>query len=268
MSVMRDSASAQVGLETEDQTINQLNCPFQKYKQRLTLDSLRFGERYVKGELRLVFHARLAAKNYVTVLERFSGAGQAESGGPVVTVKNPDVGKFCDHCWHAHECDEQRMVLVDNIQIVDGPEVFTISTLVRFGSVNCIYSSLRHALYSSIPHGMVFRGMVPDRESGMPGVGRPVGVNELAGQVIKGTSEVMDHVSGDEADFGGRHLEVSNLEDVISRPRVVLGQDYIRMSFDELVPCELQITEVLLARSILTPISASLSSDVIACTLC
>jgi hypothetical protein len=63
--------------------------------------------------------------------------------------------------------------------------------------------------------------------------------------MVKGTSDVVDHVSGDEADFGGRGLEVSNLEDVISRLRVTLAQDYIRISCDEPIPHDFQITEVL-----------------------
>jgi hypothetical protein len=245
MSAIYDAASGKVGLETENQVIDQINKVLERYQNRLTPDNLWLSERYVKGELRLIFHVKIASKNYVAVLERFSSAGQAESGEPGATVKNPDVGKLGDHCWHANECDEQSMVLVSNVRIVDGPEILALSTLVRFGSANRIYGTLRHALYSSIPLGIVFRGTLTDRESGIPGVGPAIGGNELVGQVVKSASEVVNHVSSDEPDIGRRDLEVSNFEEAISRRRIALGQDYIGVSIDEPIPCDLQITEVL-----------------------
>ena len=76
MSAIDNSASPEVRLEAKNQVVNQINRLFQQFKERLTLDNLRLGERYVKGDLRLIFHSRLADKDYVAIFERFSKLGK------------------------------------------------------------------------------------------------------------------------------------------------------------------------------------------------
>ena len=137
------------------------------------------------------------------------------------------------------------MVLVGYIEIVKHPESCAFSTLIRFSSVNRIYRTLRHALYSSSSLGFVFRGTVPDWVSGLLGRNRTVDVNELVGKVVKSASEVVDNVSGDKSNFDGRGLDIEDAIQVISGLRVVLAFDSIRLAADEPIPCDFQIMEVL-----------------------
>ena len=136
------------------------------------------------------------------------------------------------------------MVLVGYVEIVKHPESCAFSTLIRFSSVNRIYSTLRHAFYSSGSLGFVFCGTIPDWISGLLGGGRTVDVNELVGKVVKGASEVVDNVSGDKSNFDGRGLDIENAVQVISSLRVVLAFDSIRLAADESIPCDFQIMEV------------------------
>src|SRR5215213_9681782 len=108
------------------------------------------------------------------------------------------------------------MVLVGYVEIVKHPESCAFSTLIRFGSVNRIYGTLRHALYSSGSLGFVFCGTIPDRISGLLGRVRTVDVNELVGKVVKGASEVVDNVSGNKSHFDVRGLDIEYAVQVIS----------------------------------------------------
>jgi hypothetical protein len=67
----------------------------------------------------------------------------------------------------------------------------------------------------------------------------------LVGKVVKGTSEVVDNVSGDKSNFDGRGLDIENAVQVISSLRVVLAFDSIRLTADEPIPSDFQIMEVL-----------------------
>jgi hypothetical protein len=76
-------------------------------------------------------------------------------------------------------------------------------------------------------------------------MGRTVDVNELVGKVVKGTSEVMNHISGEQPNFSRRSLDVEYAINVIPSLRVVLTFDSIGVAIDETIPRDFQITEVL-----------------------
>lgn len=224
-------------LEADNQVVNQINKLLEKFKERLTLDNLRLSERYIKGEIRILIHFRFTDKEYVAIFQRLSDVGGADcvsSTSGDCDLPSPD----------ANDCNEQSMVLIGNVQFVENPK-HVCSTLIRVGSVNCIYSTLRHALYSSMSLGMVFRGTIPDGEGGLLGMGRTGGVNELIGEMVKGTSEVVNNISGNKSDFGGRGLEFSHVKDVISRMRIIVGLNDIGVSLDEPIPRDFQVTDVL-----------------------
>ena len=109
------------------------------------------------------------------------------------------------------------MVLVGYVEIVKHPESRAFSTLIRFRSVNRIYRTLRHALYSSGSLGFVLCGTIPDWIRGLLGRGRTVDVNELVRKVVKGASEVVDNVSGDEAEL--RRLVLILLDNAVKYSR-------------------------------------------------
>lgn len=52
--------------------------------------------------------------------------------------------------------------------------------------------------------------------------------------MVKGASEIVDHVSGDKYDFDGGILDVEYAINVISRLRITLTPDSIGFAIDEL----------------------------------
>ena len=234
--------------KTENQTVNKVVKFLEDYKNRMTFDNLRIGERYVKGDVRLIVHIRFADKDYVAVFERSSDAARhaetADASLDASPAEKKVAGDFKRHPADVNEGNQQSVVLVGNVQIVDSPE-HVIATFVRVGNVNGIYGTLRHALYSSMTLGLVIRGKLPDGKPGLL-VGRPaVDEDELVSEMVEGASEVVDSVSGDEADINGRGLEVENLIERLSRLRIVLGFDSIRFAVEEPLPRDFYITDVL-----------------------
>jgi hypothetical protein len=65
---------------------------------------------------------------------------------------------------------------------------------------------------------------------------RTVDVNELVSKVVEGTSEVMNHISGEQPDFSRRSLDVEYAINVMASLLVVLTFDSIGVSIDETIP--------------------------------
>jgi hypothetical protein len=229
--------------ETDNQVVNQITKMLEDFKNRMTLNNLRLSERYIKGELHIFIQFSLAGSDYVAIFERFPDVGGSEATDAAEATR-PIIGDEKTHFHKVDGRDEQSVVLVGNVQFVESPE-HVVSTSVRLGSVNGIYSTLRHALYSSMSLGMVFRGKLPDRESGLL-VGRStIDENELVGEMVKGTSEIVDSVPSDKSDFKRRGLDIEYAVNVISRLRIMLTLNSMGLAIEEPVPLDFQITDVL-----------------------
>jgi hypothetical protein len=240
--------------ETDNQAVNQITKVSKDTKERMAFDNLRLGERYIKGELRLIMHVRLAEKDYVAVFQRCADAARyAETADALSdSAQNKAARDLKRNSADIKERDEQSVVLVGNVEIMNSPE-HVISTLVRVGNVNRIYSTLSHALYSSMTLGLVFRGFLPERESDLPprslresdaALGAS-DFNQLPNEMVKGTSEIVNNVSGNKSEFNGRGLNISDAIDRLSRLRIVHGFDAIRIAIQELLPSDFKITDLL-----------------------
>src|SRR5262245_53899113 len=102
-----------------------------------------------------------------------------------------------------------------------------------------------HLLYYSLHLGFVFP------QSLGYGVRRlsvgllPVSLNQLPGQVVKGTPEVVDRVPSDEQDVRRRRFDARHVEDQLSRLWIALRADSIRVGVEEGPGCGLQVLDVL-----------------------
>ena len=224
------------GLKTEDQVVNTVRRLVEGWEQRDASDGLGIFQRYVECEFHLLIHFRLAREDYVAFFERGRGFRNVEEA-----INRPPDTPFPD----MSKRDEQSVMFVGNIHCVDEPEKVAAPSTVRLGSVNGILGALRHQLYFSMTTGYVTRSVVKDREFGTTVRGFFVDENKLIGEVIKGTSEVMRNVPSDESDVMGRRLEFGHAKEVVSRLRVSLGFNDIRLSFDEPVPSDFQVKDVL-----------------------
>ena len=236
--------SSQKRFEIENQIIYQIHKTLERFNDGLTLDNLRLGKRYIKAEIHVIVHLSLAGSDYVSIFQRFSEFGKRNASDSSVAAF-PKTGDCKTRSCDVDKWGEQRMVLVGNVQIVENPESCALPTLIRFGRVNCIYGTLRHALYFFSKSGFVFHGVIKDGESGLLGRDRAVDENKLIGEVVKGASEIVNNVPGDKSDFDGRGLDVEYVVNVISGLRIALASDSVGFGIDEPIPRNFQITEVL-----------------------
>jgi hypothetical protein len=242
MSAILDSASAEVGLEAENQVIDHVKQAVDHERQGLAINNPRLAERYIKGEIHFLMHFRLAGKEYLALYEplysRHAEATETKSGVEEAAVDAET------RTHKGRDCGEQSMVLVGNIKAVEHPERI-IPTLVRFGSVNRIYGTLRHTLYVSVVSGLVFRGLVEDGEAGLIPRSLAVGEHELPSEVVERASEVVDYVSGNQSEFSGRGSEICNVKEFISCLGIELGRITGRFFGKEPLACNFQITDML-----------------------
>src|SRR5437588_4602885 len=83
-------------LETGNQVIHQVNKTLEHFNHGLTLDNLRLGERYIRGEIHIITHIHLAGSNYVAIFQRLSEAGKVDSAASPV-AGFPITGDFKTH---------------------------------------------------------------------------------------------------------------------------------------------------------------------------
>ena len=231
-------------LEADNQIIYQIHKTLKRLNDGPTLDNLRLSERYIKGEIHIIVHLSPAGSDYVAVFQRFPEVGERNASDSRVAAF-PKTGHCKTRSGDIDKWSEQRMVLVGNVQIVENPESRALSTLIRFASVNCIYSTLRYPFYFPSKSACVFLGVIKDGESGLLGWGRAVEENKLIGEVVKGASEIVDNVSNNKSDFDGRRLDVEYAVNVIPGLQIALTFESIGFATYEIIPREFQIAEVL-----------------------
>ena len=171
----------------------------ERFNHRLTLSNPILVERYLKGEIRLLVQVRNVDGEYVAWFERKS------------PLRRPDEEVQCRErsCFTAgfhHQihvlgdvrsqvcalkstsCNVQPSVLVDVVQLREDPELMSVPSLVQLGCVDCIYGSLRHAMYFSWTLAHVFRGVIKDGKSDLSFIRRIVSrpdEEELEGQIVE-----------------------------------------------------------------------------------
>jgi hypothetical protein len=73
----------------------------------------------------------------------------------------------------------------------------------------------------------------------------PVGLDQLPSQMIQRTSDILQAVSSDKSDLRGNVFDAAYVIDQLSRLRILLGRDYIRLGIEKGVDFDLQIIDVL-----------------------
>jgi hypothetical protein len=239
---MRGSASAQVGPETKNEGINSVKQVVERYHQGLSIDNPLLIERYIKGEIHVLMHFRLTGKEYLSLYEALD-SWQAEVTEAKSGVKEVSADMKA-HLLKPGDGSEQSMVLIGNIKSMEHPQRI-IPTLVRFGSVDGIYGTLRHTLYISVVSGLVSRGVVEDGKSGLVPRSLAVGKHELPSEVVERAAEVVDGVSGHQPECGGKGSEMCDVKLFISCLGIELGSKTGRFFGKELLTGDFQIMDML-----------------------
>jgi hypothetical protein len=237
------ASKSKEGLEIGDQVADQISKTLERANNWLALDNLRLAERYIEGRLRVLIEFSLEGQDYVASFQR---APELEHQEPAsATGREVSAGRGKGRLGQTGDRCEQSMVLVGNIEFVENPEQVPFATLVRFDLINLFYSRRRRALYFSHPSGMVFRGSIEDRETGLLSRSVPIGNNKLVSEMIQGAPEVVNNIASNDANLNRRSLNPRHIDRCIASLRIALGSKSIGFSIEESLPGNFQFREML-----------------------
>src|SRR5260370_28651697 len=105
----------------------------------------------------------------------------------------------------------------------------SIPSLVRFGCADGVYDVVSHSHYLLIKPAFVSCWIVNDREVDVLAVTRAAGAHlkELKGQVIEGTSQVLDRIAGNKGNGWRCASDADNIVNQFSRLRVSISFERI-----------------------------------------
>ena len=246
----------------------------ERWQNRLTLDNPNFVERYVKVELHILVYFRVGmiGEQYVAILQGENkvlgnkrnliwpivpGSKTTLSGG-INMDHSPWQNRSGGDSAQRHSHRNQESVFVDIIKLTENPER-VVPTFVWLKTVDNSDSVIPHALYFSLTRGFVFRGIVGvnDRETNPLSLGigerrSEIGFanfHDVPRKVIKGASEVLDNVSGDNCDVNRCISDRGDVVKELSCLRVALASNFIGVGVKEGADLDLQVSEVLFGPS-------------------
>jgi hypothetical protein len=135
-------------------------------------------------------------------------------------------------------------MFVEVVELMQVPQGIC-SSLVRFGETDCINRSLTHSLYFSGALGFVFLGVFGDREVSVPPRLGPIGFNQGPDYAIQGAPKILDDLTGSQGDFSRNALGCPKAEHPLSRIRVQLWHDSIRVAALKGEDESFQVTDML-----------------------
>ena len=214
--------------ELVDDALHKARQLTEQWKNRLTLDNLRLSERYLEDGIEFLLRLRGAKEpdDFYAVLHHDAGGGVPE-GGQHPSAAMPDISR-CD-CIHGRE---QEAVLVGVVQFMEFPESI-IPTLVRLESADEVFRRRAHSLYFSLNRGFVLGGSLVDRKLGLVVRGSAGGLHQLPSKVTETAAQLVDGLSRDDGEFQGWLTRAPRYIESVSRLRVVLGKDTIRVGAAE-----------------------------------
>lgn len=248
--------------EGENNVINQIKHLLERFEQRLTLSNPRLSKRYDEVTLQLLLHFRTRdGEEFVACLQREDRRCERhEKVGPVgirkghirpvTTSKRLHDGsaftwRDAAEVIRVSHCDQQA-VLVDVVKFVEQPER-VVPTFVWFDRVDYVYSILPHALYFSSASGFVYRGTVKNRERCPKRGIFASNQDQLMGQVVQRTSEIVQSVAGDCRKRRRSLWKIIDVKRKLARLRIALASDYIWLgeAKPECIDFGLQVVDVL-----------------------
>jgi hypothetical protein len=208
----------------------------ERWNERLTLDNRRFVERYSNGELRIILTLssctddRASGCDHRAIFQAASSERKRKAGTAYTQLlpgESKELGGWTKRYGLRSRPDgEQEPVLIDYVQLVELPERF-IPSLVRFERVDDRPRRARDPLFYSAEGGFKSARAFADRELiGLSDV-LPVGEDKLAPSEIEGRPKVVDRISSEQRQDGGRLLPDPEAIDQYSRLRIYLTRDLV-----------------------------------------
>ena len=225
-----------------------------RWENRLTINNLAFAKRYIESKLRLALYFRVSlldsrlgadGKDYCAIFQGILPVGGVdEEGGELDRLVVPrdvhDYTRINASARGPYRYD--RLVFVQDVKLVELKDRF-IPSVVWLEPLDNVDSLLAGTSYLFQSVGFKRFGCVADGEIG--GIwSAAVGDDHVGRDQIENSAEIMYDVADDSAEASGDFLADAEAEILISRFRVILGDDYIWVSVVKGVDFSLQVTDV------------------------
>jgi len=235
------------GLKAENQVIDRIGQLLERYQHRMALDDTRFAERYITSQIHVLIHFWVDGEEQVAPFSPCSESGSVKAEGfKKVAVLKERLGGPEPEIVHAHIGYQKGSVLIRDVEFVDNPKEIALPVLIRFGSVDRIYSILRHALYFSTVHGLVFRGAIEDRKTSLSENRLAVSQDKLASKMIESAAEIMNYISSNQTDTVRCRTEImGRIKFLLSGVVVVLSNETVGLSVEKSISSDFQIGDML-----------------------
>jgi hypothetical protein len=244
--------------ETESDLRNKLLHLMESFDNRFSLGNPRFIERYIKMELHILLKFRHRdSANYIAGFQNADGIRLDQKptkitdsfSRPAMDAQSLNLGTLG---WrHAmgpmsSPDSKQKAVFVDSVKVMETPER-VIPTFVWFDCINSVSRFFAHSLYFSSEKGRgVFLGTICNRKVDVVSGRLPsCSGNKMTGEMIQGTSEVVEGIGTNDRDIIGNVPHADEIVAALSGVRIVLGFDYIRIGIEESITGDLQILDML-----------------------
>lgn len=224
--------------EKLDESLDKLGKLMERWDQRLTLDNLALAERYLKGELRIVVHARHGAsgrraEEYCAIFKRILPVGWTESKehgnvrrhGPFGAVVE-GAGEVQDDTLVCASDGNKEYVLICDVETVEPPKRL-VPSLVRLGLLNNAQRTLGNSLYFSKMTGFKSVGALENGEPGLVNYRAAADAHKFAGQQVERGPKIVDSIAYDGAPPERGLGRNSDLKDALASLRLIVGDDFI-----------------------------------------
>lgn len=157
--------------EALEQAIHFIQQSAERWHDRLTYKNLRLAERYLEAKLEVFVPIKVPGigdEQFGAILQRVDAvrANADRHGWQVLypighTAKQPSGIE--GHACVGGSDGEQQAMLVDQIKVVDQPELFSVPTLIRLERTQLLCETLRGTAYLSAYKGLQFCGRRDER---------------------------------------------------------------------------------------------------------
>ena len=236
--------------------VDKINHLMKCFDERLAFNNPRLADRYRKSELLVLirFRVRLIDEEFIACFQREQGVlgsdEQRKMGDLIIGNEGSQPPHECGASVDALETRtdrHQQAVLIHDVKFVQLPEG-VIPSLVWFDRIDRIDRVLPHALYLSRLAGFIFLGGVEDRKIDIiegPRLTRS-DQDELVGQMIESTSQTLQDFPRDHVDDRWHLTHADEIVNELSRLRMSLGADNVRISGEESLEGFIQLLDVVL----------------------
>jgi hypothetical protein len=246
---------AEDGAEWIDNARNQLAELGQCWKERFTMKNRLLSKRYIDGELRLHLHMKLRLERtelcaiYKVAVLGSGGHPQRNSHGWVsseVGMTTPrEAPEIQAQCLEGTEHGNQESVFVSDVHLVDLPESFVCTSLVRFDLLEKLHSLCPKAVFHSLNFGFIGLGVPLDREVVLIAQTGVTGLKETSDDVIEGRPQVVEDVANHGSPLGIRIPVDVDGRNALAGIQITIGKEDIRVAASEFDQLGLQLIDVM-----------------------